>query len=421
MEVLQVTPVTLHEKDASHAVVFGSWCDEIQGGEGMECCQHLAFSASLPLSDHSLKEHLVTNQWLEDLNNFDLTDDLTSIRQQRRRLFEAIQRLFPKRKKGLKRGKGSKNTKKRTRSSDDSSVASTECSSVCIDNHDDISVQTLPTSNKKDEKLRRAEPTLMDLLRVLVEYNSEKYATASNKDIEISLVSDAPLIQTRLYNTGVVDSNEDFEFTLDKISKEVKHLYENAPEEHNVNVTHVKTGIWEVVCLNDDGSPQDPFYIVTGVSMDDRVDTKKLRKAVFAGQTHKRRPKLGMAPTPIAEELAGFKSGTIAPILHSTNMKLFLEETIAASPGDHKLAVGSGMFGKCLSISAGKFLQIANANPKGMESCALVQGKRGKQNIKAATTKAEQPKKAGQEKHQRKQQSNKKGRKKAKGNRKGRC
>jgi prolyl-tRNA editing enzyme YbaK/EbsC (Cys-tRNA(Pro) deacylase) len=86
--------------------------------------------------------------------------------------------------------------------------------------------------------------------------------------------------------------------------------------------------------------------------MEDKVDTKKLRKAIFAGKTFSRRPKLSLAPTEIAEKLAGFQSGTMAPICHTVDMKLFLEESIIANidTTTHKINVGSGMFGKCLSI-----------------------------------------------------------------------
>jgi prolyl-tRNA editing enzyme YbaK/EbsC (Cys-tRNA(Pro) deacylase) len=159
----------------------------------------------------------------------------------------------------------------------------------------------------------------------------------------------------------------------------VLHLIEEKKDDdydptQDENVSHVKTGIWEVTCLEEDGTPQSPYYIVTGVSMDDRVDTKKLRKFVLAGQKHTRRPKLAMAPTEIAERLAGYKSGTMAPICHTTNMKLFLEESLVKDVdiNAHTLNVGSGVVGKCLSISAKRFLEIAESNPKGIEICSII-------------------------------------------------
>jgi prolyl-tRNA editing enzyme YbaK/EbsC (Cys-tRNA(Pro) deacylase) len=184
-----------------------------------------------------------------------------------------------------------------------------------------------------------------------------------------------PLMQTRLIESGVVSSPEDFAFVVDKVSKEVINNFTDEERENDdPNMAHVKTGVWQVTCLNDDGTLQDPFYIVTGVCMEDKVDTKKLRKAIFAGKTFSRRPKLSLAPTEIAEKLAGFQSGTMAPICHTVDMKLFLEESIIANidTTTHKIIVGSGMFGKCLSISTDKFLEIAKANPKGVVVCSLI-------------------------------------------------
>jgi prolyl-tRNA editing enzyme YbaK/EbsC (Cys-tRNA(Pro) deacylase) len=83
-----------------------------------------------------------------------------------------------------------------------------------------------------------------------------------------------------------------------------------------------------------------------------------------------------MAPQRIAEELVGFPSGTMTPICHSVDMKLYLEESIVDNmedPARHKLLVGSGMMGTCLSISADKFLAVAKSNSKGLSVCSLVQ------------------------------------------------
>ena len=110
-----------------------------------------------------------------------------------------------------------------------------------------------------------------------------------------------------------------------------------------------------------------------------------------------------MARTKLAEELVGYKSGTMAPICHTTNMKVFLEETIfkasgkeedeegdgdgdadidsnkeknGSSSGDIRIVCGSGMFGQCLSISADKFLKIAELNPQGVKVCDLIKTKK---------------------------------------------
>ena len=201
--------------------------------------------------------------------------------------------------------------------------------------------------------------------------DASSLSSCSSKDPK-SYVS---LMEQRLLGTGKV-TRDDFDFVPDYVSKEVLHLIdeERKVEIENDYVSHVKTGIWEVTSFDDDGKPKETYYIVTGVSMDDRVDTKKLRKYVFAGQQHRRRPKIDMAPTDIAEGLAGYRSGTMAPICHTHNMKLFLEESLLkrVDVETHRLNVGSGMFGKCLSISTKKFLAIAEANPKGLEICPII-------------------------------------------------
>lgn len=197
------------------------------------------------------------------------------------------------------------------------------------------------------------------------------YSTAESSDD-----GSTPLIQQRLLRSGIdLKMPNDFGFVDDCVSKEVitrQSAYEGVTEYHK-NVTHVKTGIWQVTCVDEIGHQLVPFFVVTGVAMTDRVDTKKLRKAIFAGQSQKRKPKLRLAPTKVAEELAGYQSGTMAPICHSVDMKLYLDESIAAKanvPG-HKFKVGSGICGKCLSISAGKLVQVAKSNSKGLEICEL--------------------------------------------------
>lgn len=213
-----------------------------------------------------------------------------------------------------------------------------------------------------------------------------------------------PLIESRIRYLNILGLKEKIKFVEDEVSKEVIELRKicaeaedstEAPEssdesENDVHFSHVKTGIWQIVTsvLDGDGSLQEqaPFYIVTAVKMEDRVDTKKLRRAIFSPgigqpQTFARRPKLSMAPTDIAETLVGYKSGTMAPICHSVNMKLFMEESIfekGMEVDKHKINVGSGMFGKCLSLSADAFLRIAEANPEGVELVPLIQKRKQK-------------------------------------------
>ena len=382
MEVLQIS--SNQNASSHHEVVFGTWCggegDEPSaehqgGGSGLECTYEVALDASSPLaSKHDAAAALPP--------------------QQRKKLVSIMKKIFSGRKRNYSRSAAGKDVvfdvvlNKGSSNDDDASVASTACSTISNSSlfDDNDSIETVPTSNTTTDRMLK-QTTILDLLRVLVELNEsndtkEDPSDTSSSNIEISLpLEDEPLIQTRLFETGLIESTKDFSFTTDKVSKEVQHLYEQAENESERNVTHVKTGIWQVICYDEmDGSPLDPFYIVTGVSMDDRVDTKKLRQAIFAGskKSYKKRPKVQLAPKPIAEELAGFKSGTIAPILHSSNMKLYLEETVANTADGHELAMGSGMFGKCLSLKTQKFLGIARANPKGMEAVPLIQVKKNK-------------------------------------------
>jgi len=257
-------------------------------------------------------------------------------------------------------------------SDDDISVATTISIVSRSSSMADNSVASAPALGAQNHELR--DPMILEFLRLLVE------TSTTESPVEIVLEDDkkdVPLMQSRLFQTGIVTSEEDFEFVADYVSKEVVTDEEKKDQAlAEQGVSHVKTGVWEVICLADDGTPKDPFYIVTGVSMDDRVDTKKLRKAVFSGQSYKRRPKLNMAPTPIAERLAGYQSGTMAPICHTVPMKLYLEETIANVDDEHKINVGSGMVGKCLSIDAKRFKDIATLNPKGFEVVSLIRTKK---------------------------------------------
>ncbi len=247
---------------------------------------------------------------------------------------------------------------------------------------------------KKMKKRKVRSLILMDgSSSVSTELTSSDLSWSSTSSIDTSVESTSspiPLIKSRIMDMAVMDVNN-IEFVPDRVSKEVIGCsdHKDPEEEHESdtnNVIHVKTGVWQVTCLEDDGSPQSPFYAVTAVSMSDRVDTKKLRKALFSDKTFKRRPKVIMAPTDIAERLTGYKSGTMAPICHSVNSKLFVEESIVRSEEESnshnvhsntlRINVGSGMFGKCLSVPLQDFIRIGEANPEGIKICPLIQRRR---------------------------------------------
>ena len=234
-----------------------------------------------------------------------------------------------------------------------------------------------------------------------------KHKASSSSSRGVTLSTKSTFSQSSLSSDGICDNLhppirsrilelelgiEDFTFVPDHVSKEIidiKMLKENGEsknEDHVLNdennVIHVKTGVWQITCLEDDGAPLQPFYVVTAVSMKDRVDTKKLRKALFSGSTMKRRPKITMAPKEIAEKLTGFQSGTMAPICHLVNSMLFVEESIVAHEQEcddcHKrINVGSGMFGTCLSLPLRDFIRIGKVNPEGMKICPLIQRRGG--------------------------------------------
>lgn len=259
---------------------------------------------------------------------------------------------------------------------DDGATAMTELSEASsFSSTGDESVTITPMEDYKEVEIPKDHYLAINEDSETSKTDCSSNSLTSKKGREISLM-EKRLIETELVTEG------DFEFVPDYVSKEVLHLVDTnkMEEDTDEDVSHVKTGIWEITCLDDEGNPKDPYYIVTAVSMDDRVDTKKLRKAVFAGQNNSRRPKLSMAPTDIAEGLAGYRSGTMAPICHTVPMKLYLEESLIhndmVDTKFRRLNVGSGMFGKCLSISVDRFLAISSANPKGFEICPIIQARK---------------------------------------------
>jgi prolyl-tRNA editing enzyme YbaK/EbsC (Cys-tRNA(Pro) deacylase) len=356
---------------------------------------------------------------VHDLANYDLMDGLSTSRHR----FRLVKKLF----RNLLRRKSSKPADLR-RSSEghqtmtkpsvvyagdhDSDCDTIATSSDSVNSHSTLEGFIVTTSGGSPDDpteqafpLTESDPSESNVFEFLLDhwnsYDLEKIEMSKNHDLvfddatactdlsETSSLSSCwpktesnggrSLMEERLLGTGKV-TRDDFDFVPDYVSKEVLHLNEEKKigddkPTQEVNVSHVKTGIWEVTSFEDDGCPKKPYYIVTGVSMDDRVDTKKLRKYVFAGQQHRRRPKIDMAPTEVAEGLAGYRSGTMAPICHTQNMRLFLEESLLKGVDMelHRLNVGSGMFGKCLSISAKSFLEIAAVNPTGLQICPIIQ------------------------------------------------
>ena len=366
MEILRVHRASTTTKNGQHhsSIVFGSWTDSQQlqldeeEKQGMEC-SHCGIS--------SASAHKQANLIANHVKQVSSTSPIE--KQQKRQIIAMLQHwLAPHQPmnarattKSQKFALGKLGTWSHRGAR---SVASTAAES--------LDVSSASGAPWKGHAGTPASGILPETIIVVVHANGKVNSTWT--DFEVS--ENIPLIQRRLFQTGIIQSMDDCEFVVDRVSKEVAANFtdeeSHAEMEHT---THVKTGIWQVTCFDQHGKSQPSFFVVTGVAMEDRVDTKKLRKALFAGQTHKRRPKLSLAPTKIAEELAGYRSGTMAPICHSVDMKLYLDESIipsTADPSIHTLNMGSGMFGKCLSIPADKFLKIAKLNPKGFEICSIV-------------------------------------------------
>lgn len=234
----------------------------------------------------------------------------------------------------------------------------------------------------------------------VVQANYEVFTSPQVESIADSIESKNPPIYDRLIQTGFLRMNDsEIEFTEDTVSKEIlarlpnqEGLSEQDEEDQEETTKEtleidIKTGIWQVRCFDDDGiTLLEPYYIVTAISMNDRVDTKKLQKAIKRSANPKieRLPKVSFAPPEIAEQLTGYISGTMSPICHSVDMKLFLEENLISTEVDlnsQKFSLGSGLFGVSVVIPVNRFLQVATEkNKEGLYVGPIIQ-KRKKNTI----------------------------------------
>lgn len=138
--------------------------------------------------------------------DYDLTEEITNPKKQGARLLQFVRRLFPKRRKGY--------------------------------------------SGKFSKKLKPND-------------DAGSVSFASTTD---DIIDDDPLIQKRLLKTGLVKKDRDFEFVKDIVSKEVDPTSEDLKKAFDEeNVSHVKTGVWEVSIVDEEGnSTGHPLYVVTG-------------------------------------------------------------------------------------------------------------------------------------------------------------
>lgn len=233
------------------------------------------------------------------------------------------------------------------------------------------SVSTAPVSESSDDSTITNLHDTTHLFRKFLKVYAEQASLEHCFEIVLNENDNGnlPSMAERLLDAGVYD----FTFVADYVSKEVPEDVRRTMFVDDEAVAHVKTGVWQVQCYDDEtGDALDPTYAVTGVAMTDRVDTKKLLRLLFPTRP-KRKPKLRMAPTDIAERLVGFRSGTMAPICHLTNMPVFLDESAMSR---ETICVGSGIFGKCLSMPTETFLRVAESNPKGLTVSEIVRSRK---------------------------------------------
>jgi len=198
-------------------------------------------------------------------------------------------------------------------------------------------------------------------LRLLLRKSQESVESTADESSCSSLATTPCLMEQRLLQTGLVSIN-DFDFVPDTVSKEIEG---SSMVPDTAQHAHVKTGVWQVR-LGDD----DTQYIATAVSMTNRIDTKKLRRALreIVEVPPNTRPRLILAPTEIAQELTGYVSGTMSPICHSTPLHLIVEESLLEST---EWSAGSGVSGQCLCMRHEHCLAIAKLT--GLTICPIKQ------------------------------------------------
>ena len=141
------------------------------------------------------------------------------------------------------------------------------------------------------------------------------------------------------------------------------------------NVQLVKTLIWEAVvivpCSSGSGGrimeEVIDHYFVTALRVEDRVDLQKLYELVKEHTlqatvsdltSQSKRLMLRLANRDIAETLAGFQSGTIPPIAHTTPLPLYIDD-IVASNESLVASLGSGTIGYDLYIPILEVVRIS--------------------------------------------------------------
>jgi len=161
-------------------------------------------------------------------------------------------------------------------------------------------------------------------------------------------------------------------------------------------IEHIKTLIWEAVllvpCQSGSGKTIEEIidhYFVTALRVEDRVDLTKLYELVRQHtleatpdelSMQSKRLMLRLAEREMAESLAGFKSGTIPPICHTTSIPLYIDDVITTD--EMALgSLGSGTEGYDVYISVKDMLEIAKSTSLAVHVHALSQRKRSSTNL----------------------------------------
>jgi prolyl-tRNA editing enzyme YbaK/EbsC (Cys-tRNA(Pro) deacylase) len=184
-----------------------------------------------------------------------------------------------------------------------------------------------------------------------------------------------PLLQSRLVNSGLVNSTNDFRFVMDRDWERLESIgadddedekKDNPESKDNDDVLEIKTLVWQVTCYE-----MSTQYIVTALRMADKVDGSRMRDILFQDMPFDASPRLALAPRDVAERLTGFQSGTMPPICHTEDMKLYVEETIAAMDKNEMVSIGSGVPGCSVFLKLDGLLRIAERSEKGVLVCSF--------------------------------------------------
>jgi len=236
--------------------------------------------------------------------------------------------------------------------------------------------------------------------------SSSSSSPSAQNDVTNNSNDTIPLLMQRLIDANV-PSNEIF-FRADQHhpnNHHHNHHHNRKDNDANANdndddivVIEIKTLVWEVVNAASSLSEAtrketvDPFYVVTALPMNKKVNTTQLRQLIrtmnqdpkialleFLNNHHhhhqqqQQQPssssspflelKINMASLPMAEERTGYASGCMPPIGHTIPGVLFVDQSIVeaaeTTPKRVLASIGSGIPGQSLLLPLEQFIQVA--------------------------------------------------------------